>query len=235
MTWGIAYLTRGYVRFAENTLLNSHFIDGNTGKGMYAHTHAVDISLGIGRRDSMKWKDIIENEDCDNCPYYLEGICPKGIACYGGTPIEPPCAVLDIPDDKDCGELQDEISVSINKQEEYDHRIYLEEQKKIERYKKAVQTRRNMKLYCMHEIIKISEIKKEIGALRGWDNFTRGLSEAFSFANEVMYKIKPSNTEKPKSRYAIEIENKKIELEEAEKAYQEKRKQFYKKERGGIA
>jgi hypothetical protein len=62
MTWGIAYLTRGYVRFAENTLLNSHFIDGNTGKGMYAHTHAVDISLGIGRRDSMNSRKEIANE-----------------------------------------------------------------------------------------------------------------------------------------------------------------------------
>lgn len=32
-----------------------------------------------------------EIDDCSICPLPGEGLCPGGMVCYGGEPIEPPC------------------------------------------------------------------------------------------------------------------------------------------------
>ena len=40
-----------------------------------------------------------EIDDCSICPLPGEGLCPGGMACYGGEPIEPPCTSWDGDED----------------------------------------------------------------------------------------------------------------------------------------
>lgn len=40
-----------------------------------------------------------EIDDCSICPLPGEGLCPGGMVCYGGEPIEPPCTSWDGDED----------------------------------------------------------------------------------------------------------------------------------------
>lgn len=61
----------------------------------------------------MTWKEMLDGEDCELCPYMIEGMCSGGVNCFGGNPVYPPCGEYDIPNDKDLDELRKELSVSI--------------------------------------------------------------------------------------------------------------------------
>lgn len=51
--------------------------------------------------DADKTKKWIEENGCpEYCKYCIyESDCPKGMVCYGGEPIEPPCCSCDDPAD----------------------------------------------------------------------------------------------------------------------------------------
>ena len=56
-----------------------------------------------------EWFDTHDGEDyCKYCIYDDE--CPHGMACYGGPPVEPPCAGNDLKEILDTEEILDDIA-----------------------------------------------------------------------------------------------------------------------------
>lgn len=66
--------------------------------------------------------------DCSICPLPGEGLCPGGMVCYGGEPIEPPCTSWD--GDEDVEDYIESVHASILEREEYEDRLREEREKK---------------------------------------------------------------------------------------------------------
>ena len=174
----------------------------------------------------MTWGEWLEQEDCNtDCPYYQADICKmQGMQCYGGAPIEPPCCSADFPNDKDIDEIVCELLNAMRRYEQYEDELIAARKAKEEKAKRAADTRRRMRNYCITEIVKIKAIKKQIKSLEKVKSFAESLAFAVNTTNEL---FKYEERVKPKSQFDIEIERLKTELEAAEQAYKDKRKEFY--------
>lgn len=185
----------------------------------------------------MTWGEMLDSENCELCPYMLEALCPGGISCYGGEPVYPPCTESDIPDDKDLGELREELSRSIRLQEEReDERIRREKMRK-ERARKAAATRQEIKWFCHAELEEIQRLKKKINALESIKSFAKAFSFAVNTTNEIFQKAGHTSPEyekrvNPKPEIDQEIEQVKKELLLAEEAYEQRRKLFFENRKG---
>lgn len=172
--------------------------------------------------ESLLWRDFAEEECCDNCPLLKAEICPGGYACYGGQPIEPPCCSFD--DDTDLVEWVEEyFEMQRQREAREDERIKADRKKK-ERAKKAADTRRALKNYCRDELYILNRAKSELQAQLNAERLAKSWAEAFNFANEMFryeerYKVRQEISE--------HVKKLQLEVERAEKAYQEKKKEFY--------
>lgn len=177
----------------------------------------------------MTWKEWLEQEGCNtDCPYYKADICKmQGMSCYGGAPIEPPCASASFPDDKEIDEIVCELLAGIRRYEEHEDELLAAKRTKEKRAKKAADTRRRMRSYCAAEIVRIKTLKKQIAAVEKIKSVAESLAFAVNTTNE-MFKYK--ERVKPKCQYQTEIDRLQAELSGAEFAYKEKRKEFYRKD-----
>ena len=173
----------------------------------------------------MTWREWLEQEDCNtDCPYYQADICKmQGMRCYGGAPIEPPCASASFPDDKEIDEIVCELLAEIRRYEEREDELLAAKRAKEERAKKAADTRRRMRNYCVAEIVRIKTLKKQIAAIEKIKSFAESLAFAVNTTNEM---FRYDERVKPKSQYQAEIDRLKAELADAEQAYKDKRKEF---------
>ena len=182
----------------------------------------------------MTWKEMLDGEDCELCPYMIEGMCSGGVNCFGGNPVYPPCSEYDIPNDKDLDELRKELSRSIRLQEEIERKRIKQEKMMREPARKAAATRQEIKWFCDSELEMIQKLKKKISALESIKSFAQSLSFAVNATNEMFKNAGHDSPEyetriSPKPEINQEIEQAKRELAFAEQAYEEKRKQFFEK------
>lgn len=170
------------------------------------------------------WKDFAGEECCDNCPLLKSEICPGGYTCYGGQPIEPPCCSFN--DDTDLIEWVEEYFEMQRRREDREEERIKAEREKKERAKKAADTRRALKNYCRDELYILNKKKAELQAQLNAEMLARSWAESFNFANELFryeerYQVNPEVSEHVKKLQA--------EVEKAEKAFQDKRAEFYQK------
>lgn len=182
----------------------------------------------------MTWKEMLDSEDCELCPYMIEAICTGGMNCFGGEPVYPPCTEYDIPADKDMNELRNELSRSIQLQEEREQKRIKQEKMRRERARKAAATRQEIKWFCHAELEAVQRLKKKISALESISSFAKSLSFAVNATNEMFQKAGHTSPEyetriSPKPEINQEIEQAKRELILAEQTYEQKRKQFFEK------
>lgn len=170
----------------------------------------------------MLWKYFKQQECCDGCPLLENELCPGGIVCYGGEPVEPPCYVFD--DDTDMDKWVDDMLAQRLRREEAEEKRLKAEQEKKERAKKAADTRRAMRWYCRDEIQTLKKARKALEAQRALESFVSSFAEAINFANEMFrYEERVS----VKSEVSAEVLRLEAEVESAKEAYDSKRKQFY--------
>lgn len=172
----------------------------------------------------MLWKELAEEESCDNCPLLEAEICTGGFVCYGGDPIEPPCCCFN--DDTDLDEWVDNYFKRQKKREEQEEKHREEENKKKERAKKSANTRHRLRIYCMEELLDLKQAKQALKAQLATERLAQSWAEVFNFANEMFryedrYCVKPEISESVKRLQE--------DVEKAEKAYQAKREEFYRK------
>lgn len=170
----------------------------------------------------MLWKYFKQQECCDGCPLLESELCPGGIACYGGEPIEPPCYTFD--DDTDMDKWVDDMLAQRLRCEEAEEKRLKAEQEKKERAKKAAATRRAMRWYCRDEIQALKKARKALEAQRALESLASGVAEAINFANK-MTRCEERMAVKPE--ISDEVLRLEAEVDAAKKAYDSKRKEFY--------
>ena len=174
----------------------------------------------------MTWKEWRDMEDCNSdCPYCQTGICDqRGMVCYGGEPIEPPCCSANFPDDKGIDEIVGELKRRLSRSEEqYDRRLAAKKAK-AEQTKKAADTRRRMKMYCSNELARIKEIKRELVRIESLKSLAESYAFAVNTTNE-MFRYEERVEPKPELQEAIMLLR--TTLVKAEQQYKDKRKEFY--------
>lgn len=87
-----------------------------------------------------------EIDDCSICPLPGEGLCPGGMVCYGGEPIEPPCTSWD--GNEDVEDYIESVHASILEREEYEDRLREEREKKKQKNEIAKRKRQYLNIYC---------------------------------------------------------------------------------------
>lgn len=170
----------------------------------------------------MLWKYFKQQECCDGCPLLKNELCPGGIVCYGGEPVEPPCYTFD--DDTDMDKWVDDMLTQSLRREEAEEKRLKAEQEKKERAKKAATTRRAMRWYCRDEIQALKKARKALEAQRALESFASSFAEAINFANEMFHYKERVSVE---SEASAEVLRLRAEVELAKEAYDSKRKQFY--------
>lgn len=125
-----------------------------------------------------------EIEDCSECPIKDEGICPGGwTSGAGGQPIEPPCASWDADE-----EVEDYIQgyyARIQAREEYEDRLWKEQQEKKYKNEIARQKRQYIKLYCISERCEVKRLKKELASYEKAASLADSFATAFNITNKI--------------------------------------------------
>ena len=170
-----------------------------------------------------KWKEIAELEDCDLCPIKKNELCTGGFACYGGSPIEPPCCFFE--DDTDLDEWIEERFERRRKFEQFEDERIRREKAKKEKAKKAAETKREVRFYCRNEINQLKSYEKQLEAYKASLSLASTFAEAFNITNE-MFGYSERLKQKPEVQQTIDDLAAKIK--EAKQKYEEKRKEFYK-------
>lgn len=101
-----------------------------------------------------------EIDDCSICPLPGEGLCPGGMVCYGGEPIEPPCTSWD--GDEDVEDYIESVHASILEREEYEDCLREEREKKKRKNEIAKRKRQYLNIYCYSEKHDVKSLKKQI-------------------------------------------------------------------------
>lgn len=170
-----------------------------------------------------KWREIAELEDCDLCPIKKNELCTGGFACYGGSPIEPPCCFFE--DDTDLEEWIEERFERRRKFEQFEAERIRREKAKKEKAKKAAETMREMRFYCRNEISQLKSYEKQLEAYKASLRLASTFAEAFNITNE-MFGYSERLKQNPEVQQTIyDLETK---VKEAKQKYEEKRKEFYK-------
>ncbi len=170
----------------------------------------------------MLWKDIKETEDCENCPLLEHELCTEGFACYGGEPIEPPCCGFD--DNTDLDEWVDGYYERMRAYDAYESKRIEKERKRKERAQKAANTRREMRLYCMSEILALKRAEKALQVQKNAESFASSIAEAINFANAAFQYDERVTVNPPISE---EVKRLETERAAAKQKYEAKRKEFY--------
>lgn len=131
-----------------------------------------------------------EIDDCSICPLPGEGLCPGGMVCYGGEPIEPPCTSWD--GDEDVEDYIESVHASILEREEYEDRLREERENKKRKNEIAKRKRQYLNIYCYSEkhesIITINIDGKEIQSCGDTCIFEqKGLNAEVDFQQENIY------------------------------------------------
>lgn len=163
----------------------------------------------------MLWKEIADSEDCDLCPVKEAELCCGGYNCYGGAQVEPPCCMFD--DDTDIDEW-------ISEYENWKDSQIKSEKAKQEKTKKAAETRREMRWYCLNELQEIKSLEKALSAYESQLSLASSFAFAFNTTNE-MFRCPERLKEKPEVK--LNIERMKSKIQESKQRYEEKRKEFY--------
>lgn len=162
-----------------------------------------------------------EIEDCSECPIKDEGICPGGwTSGAGGQPIEPPCASWDADE-----EVEDYIQgyyARIQAHEEYEDRLWKEQQEKNAKNEIARQKRQYIKLYCISEQCEVKRLKKELASYEKAASLADSFATAFNITNK-MFGYDERRQVNP--ALASKIESLKNELEIAKQKLKEKQKE----------
>jgi truncated hemoglobin YjbI len=164
---------------------------------------------------------LYEIEDCDECPIRDEGICPGGwTSGAGGNPIEPPCTNWDGDE-----EVEDYINgyyAHIIAREEYEDRLWKEQQEKKRKNEIARQKRQYIKMYCFSERYEVKRLQKLLNTYEKTANFADSWVMAFNTTNE-MFGYKERKQVNPE--LINKIESLKHELENAKQKLKEKQKE----------
>lgn len=176
----------------------------------------------------MLWKDFVEQEDCAGCPLLENEICPGRWRCYGGEPIEPPCCSFN--DDTDLDEWVNQYFSRQRRYEESEDKRIQAERKKKEQAKKAAETRRDMRWYCMAEILALKQAQKALNRQKSVESLASSFAEAVNITNE-MFRYEERVIVKPE--ISAEVQRLEADVDAAKKAYESKRKEFYAKRKKG--
>ena len=176
----------------------------------------------------IKYREIIQDDDCASCPIKRAELCTGGYACYGGSPVEPPCCSFD--DDTDLDEWVKDAFERRKRYEEYQDKIAKQDKAKKEKAKKAVETRREMRFYCRSEINQLKSCKKQLEAYKSSLRLASSFAQAFNITNE-MFGYSERLKQKPEVQKTIDdLETK---IKEAKQKYEAKRKEFYNNRKTG--
>lgn len=150
-------------------------------------------------RSSVKLSEI---DDCSICPLPGEDLCPGGMVCYGGEPIEPPCTSWD--GDEDVEDYIESVHASILEREEYEDRLREEREKKKRKNEIAKRKRQYLNIYCYSEKHDVKSLKKQIKSYESIERFADSMATAFNITNEMFRyperkEVNPEITEKLKS------------------------------------
>lgn len=164
----------------------------------------------------MKLKEV---EDCEFCPLKIHDICHGGWTCYGGEPIEPPCANIDGEEELD--ELIERYYINEKLKCEIEHKMF-EKEKQKERINEIKRKKREyMNKYCWKEIHDLKILKRELKKIESTIKTMEIFSNAINSTNEIFgYNERISISEK---KYK-EIEELKTNIDIAEKKLREKQK-----------
>lgn len=143
-----------------------------------------------------------EIDDCSICPLPVEGLCPGGMVCYGGEPIEPPCTSWD--GDEDVEDYIESVHASILEREEYEDRLREEREKKKRKNEIAKRKRQYLNIYCYSEKHDAKSLKKQIKSYESIERFADSIATAFNITNEMFRyperkEVNPEIAEKLKS------------------------------------
>lgn len=125
-----------------------------------------------------------EIDDCSICPLPGEGLCPGGMVCYGGEPIEPPCTSWD--GDEDVEDYIESVHASILEREEYEDRLREEREKKKRKNEIAKRKRQYLNIYCYSEKHDVKSLKKQIKSYESIERFADSIATAFNITNVVV-------------------------------------------------
>lgn len=161
-----------------------------------------------------------EIDDCSICPLKDEGLCSGGWVCYGGEPIEPPCASWD--SDEEVEDYIESMHASISEKEEYEDRLREEREKKRRKNEIAKRKRRYLEIYCCSEKREVESLKKQIQSYESIERFADSIATAFNITNEMFRyperkEVNPEITERLKSL--------REKLKEAEQKLKDKQKE----------
>lgn len=164
---------------------------------------------------------LLEIEDCSECPIKDEGICPGGwTSGAGGQPIEPPCTSWDADE-----EVEDYIQgyyARIQAREEYEDRLWKEQQEKKRKNEIARQKRQYIKLYCISERCEVKRLKKELASYEKAASLASSFVSAFNITNEI-FGYAERKTVNP--QITTRINELKEQLEIAQRKLKEKQKE----------
>lgn len=162
-----------------------------------------------------------EIEDCSECPIKDEGICPGGwTSGAGGQPIEPPCTSWDADE-----EVEDYIQgyyARIQAREEYEDRLWKEQQEKKRKNEIARQKRQYIKLYCISERCEVKRLKKELASYEKAASLASSFVSTFNITNEI-FGYAERKTVNP--QITTRINELKEQLEIAQRKLKEKQKE----------
>ncbi len=177
----------------------------------------------------MLWKDFDGKEDCSGCPLLDAEICPDGVCCYGGTPVEPPCCSFD--DNTDLDEWVRNYFEQQRIWEEREDARIREKKKKKEQAKKAADTRRAIRLYCWDEIQELRRAQKALDSQKTVERLASSFAEAVNVTN-AMFQYAERVAVKPE--ISKEVRRLEAEVAAAKEKYDAKRKKFYLQRRNKV-
>ncbi len=166
----------------------------------------------------MLWRDFREYGDCEECPLKKHEMCIGAMACYGGTPIEPPCVYFDETTDLD-EVVRNHFKAKKMREQREDVLAAKDKRRKVQA-QKAAATRRELNNYCKAEISEIRRINKAIKMRKE----QQSVYEAKHTINK-MFNCDANNV--LMNQLVEELRQLEIALDVAKQRYAEKRNEFY--------
>ena len=163
----------------------------------------------------MKLGDI---EDCAGCP--LSDEC-RGMTCYGGDPIEPPCTSWD--PEEEIEDFYDDVQAERLAHEEEIERQWQEEKERKRKNEIKQQRRKESAWHVYAETQKIKSLRKQYESVC----YIQGLANAFAMTNE-MFGVEDKKPEQVKSKSQLEKERILKEIDNLKAVKKEKLKELAK-------